>query len=208
MQKYIVLIFKAARFLYHKLRVRINYCYTVVLFYTNNIRYKTFATNGIPFVMVARGASCVIGKNLRMNNGLSGNPIGRPQPCVIFVDYNASLEIGENVGISATAIIAHHRIVIGDNVKIGGGVCIYDTDFHAIDAHARNNVAMDRQFEAKSPVTIKNNAFIGAHSTILKGVTIGENAVIGACSLVSKSVPDNEIWAGNPARFIKKIEPK
>lgn len=52
-------------------------------------------------------------------------------------------------------------------------------------------------------VKIENNVFIGAHTTILKGVTIGSNAIIGACSVITKDIPANEIWAGNPARFIK-----
>ena len=55
------------------------------------------------------------------------------------------------------------------------------------------------------PVTIKDNAFIGAHSIILKGVTIGEKSIIGAGSVVARDVPDGEIWAGNPAKFIKNI---
>ena len=58
---------------------------------------------------------------------------------------------------------------------------------------------------AEKPVVIGNDVFIGAKSIILKGVTIGENSVIGAGSVVTKSVPANQIWAGNPAKFIRCI---
>jgi acetyltransferase-like isoleucine patch superfamily enzyme len=57
-----------------------------------------------------------------------------------------------------------------------------------------------------APVKIEDNVFIGAHSTILKGVTIGENSIVGACSVVVKSIPANEIWAGNPAKLIRKVK--
>lgn len=52
-------------------------------------------------------------------------------------------------------------------------------------------------------VHIKENAFIGARTIICKPVTIGKNAIVGAGSVVTKDIPDNEIWAGNPARFIR-----
>jgi acetyltransferase-like isoleucine patch superfamily enzyme len=39
----------------------------------------------------------------------------------------------------------------------------------------------------------------------LGGVTIGENAMIGAGSLVTKDIPDNELWYGSPAKFIRKL---
>lgn len=55
-------------------------------------------------------------------------------------------------------------------------------------------------------VVIKDGAFIGAHTIVLKGVTIGERSIVGAGSVVSRSIPDYEIWAGNPAKFIKKVE--
>lgn len=88
--------------------------------------------------------------------------------------------------------------------KIGGGVCIYDTDFHSLDPILRNS-AEDIKFRKTKAILIKENAFIGAHSIILKGVTIGKNSIVGAGSVVTKSIPDNQIWAGNPARFIKNI---
>lgn len=205
MQLYITLFFKSILLVYNSLRVMINYAYTYMLFYTNNVKFKSFSTNGIPFIMIARKGVFTINQDFKINNGLQGNPIGRPQPCVFFVDTNAILQIGKNVGISSGAIIAHKHIKIGDNVKIGGGVCIYDTDFHSTDPLLRINSKLDMQSKSSKEVIIHNNAFIGAHSTILKGVTIGQNAIVGACSVVTKSIPENEIWAGNPAKFIKNI---
>ena len=81
---------------------------------------------------------------------------------------------------------------------------IFDTDFHALNPIIRNS-KNDIKNRIEKPVIIKDNAFIGAHSIILKGVTIGENSIIGAGSVVTKSIPDNQIWAGNPAKFIRNI---
>lgn len=53
-------------------------------------------------------------------------------------------------------------------------------------------------------VHIRRNAFIGAGTLITKPVTIGENSVVGAGSVVTKDIPAGEVWAGNPARFIKR----
>lgn len=175
-----------------------------LLFYIHGIQFKNIDSTGIPYISIAKGGKCSIDNGLRMHNGLTGNPIGRPQRCVFFVDNGATLKIGKNVGISSTALVAHIGITIGDNVKIGGGVCIYDTDFHALNAHDRNNSDKDMALKQKKTVIIGNNVFIGAHSTILKGVNIGDNAIIGACSVVTKDIPENEIWAGNPAKFLKK----
>lgn len=46
--------------------------------------------------------------------------------------------------------------------------------------------------------------FIGARTIICSNVEIGDNAIIGAGSIVTKNIPPNQIWAGNPARFIKE----
>jgi acetyltransferase-like isoleucine patch superfamily enzyme len=176
-----------------------------VKLFGNGVRFgKRHKYNGIPVIDVARNAHCIIGDDFSCNSGFS-NPIGRNTRTFIVVGVGAKLKIGKNVGISNTAINCYERIEIGDNVKIGGGVVIYDTDFHSLDHKLRSVRSTDIKHTATSPVFIKQFAFIGAHCTILKGVIIGEGAVIGACSVVTKDVPAAEIWGGNPARFIKKI---
>ena len=51
---------------------------------------------------------------------------------------------------------------------------------------------------------IGNDVWIGDRALIKEGVVIGDGAVIGMGSVVTKNVPPYEIWAGNPARFIRK----
>ena len=106
--------------------------------------------------------------------------------------------------MSNCAIFCSQEIVIKDFVLIGGNCKIYDTDFHSIYLDDRIQVPEIGVKNAK--VLIKEGAFIGASSIILKGVEIGKKAVVAAGSVVSKNIPDNEVWGGNPAKFIKKIE--
>jgi acetyltransferase-like isoleucine patch superfamily enzyme len=204
--KYIVsLTFKVFRHLWRNIVWPIDWILCWAKFYVENVQHGSFSTNGIPFVSVARNATCILGDGLSINNGLKGNPIGCLQPCVFFVNSGATLQVGKNVGMSAVALVAHIQIIIGNNVKLGGGVCIYDTDFHSLNFKFRSNSIDDRTNKVCRPVYIGDNAFVGAHTTILKGVSIGENSIVGACSVVTKSIPANEIWAGNPAHFIKFI---
>jgi len=176
-----------------------------LLFYLNGATVgKGLKVAGLLKIDVTRRGKFTIGNNFQINSGNNFNVIGRQQKTIFWVE--GELTIGNNVGISATALICNHKISIGDNVKIGGGVCIYDTDFHNINPQIRSNPALDKQTALKALVILHNNVFIGAHSTILKGVSIGENSVVGACSLVSKNIPANQIWAGNPAKFIKEIK--
>ena len=53
-------------------------------------------------------------------------------------------------------------------------------------------------------VVIGDNVFIGIGTVITKPCRIGDNVIVGAGSVVTKDIPDNEIWGGNPARFIKR----
>lgn len=203
MQKVIILFYKGLRKTKHILLSPIHKLCTNFIFYCNGVKASEFKTQGIPYVVVARGGKCTIGKNFSMNNSIYSNPIGRIQKCIIVVDRGAEIVIGDNVKMSFTAINSQVRIIIKDNVMIGGGTCIYDSDFHPLNV--KDRLEENNKNIQKAPVIVEKNVFIGTNSTILKGVTIGAGSIVGACSVVTKSIPPGEIWAGNPARFLKKI---
>lgn len=151
--------------------------------------------------------SIAIGKNFRCNNKIKSNSIGVIQPCVFNISTpNSSILIGNNVGISGSTINATTRIRIGNNVLIGSGCLISDTDSHPIEPAARFDNCDDKKATKKSPINIEDNVFIGARSIILKGVTIGKNSVIGAGSVVARDIPANSVAVGNPAKVVKVFE--
>lgn len=199
-----MILFKALRFIAHKLLIPIWRIISIIRFKGNNVHYHSFRTNGVPYVMVAIGGKMSISENFAMNNNSSGNPIGCFHPCSFIVDRTAELKIGKNVGISQSALVAIDNIYIGDNVKIGGGTYIYSSDFHSLNPIERCSTD-DLLCRKNAPIRIHDNVFIGAHCIILKGVEIGENSIIGAGSVVTKCIPANQIWAGNPAKYIRDI---
>lgn len=118
--------------------------------------------------------------------------------------------IGEN-----TKIWSGCSITIGNNVLISHNVDIHDCNDHPIDAKARHEhfkeiitTGHPKQIDGlkEKPIVIKDDAWIGFNSIILKGVTIGEGAIVAAGSVVTKNVEPYTIVAGNPAKFLKVIE--
>lgn len=104
-----------------------------------------------------------------------------------WVVWNAQgLTMGKNVDIGAfTFIQAKYGVVLEDNVQVGSHCAIYSEN--TIDGiHGK--------------VTVKRNACIGSHSTILPNVVIGENAKVGAYSLVKEDVPSGCVVCGVPAQ--------
>lgn len=146
----------------------------------------------------------IIGSGFKCNSKTTSNSIGLIQPCVFNISTEGSkIVIGDNVGISGSTICAVKSVIIGDNVLIGSGCLITDTDAHPIDFKERRRGNDEKK--AIDPVIIGDDVFIGARSIILKGVTIGNRAIIGAGSVVARDVPADCIVAGNPAKVIKKM---
>lgn len=67
----------------------------------------------------------------------------------------------------------------------------------------KTNFSQNEYAEFKKTI-VGNDVWIGSKCLIKGGVTIGDGAVIGMGSVVTKDVPPYEIWAGNPAKCIRK----
>ncbi len=136
----------------------------------------------------------VIGDRVRINSCYRMNPIGGNLFASIYTTQGAMISIGDDTGISNAALYAAERIEIGKRVKIGGGVCIYDTDFHSLNYRKRGQPP---ETDVKvSPVIIEDDVFVGAQSIVLKGVRIGARSIVGAGSVVTKDIPSDEVWGG------------
>ena len=117
-------------------------------------------------------------------------------------EYKGEISIGKYSLITpGVRIMSAEKIEIGDACMIAHGAYISDADWHGIYDRAQ-------PVGTTKPINIKDNVWIGDSAIVCKGVTIGKNSIIGAGSVVTKDVPENCIYAGNPAKFIKKLDAK
>lgn len=156
-------------------------------------------------IRVRNKGNIYIGSNTVIYCSPKTNKLGA-QIRTYFITDNAKAEIkiGNNVQLSNLVLNASNYIELEDNVMIGGGVRIFDTDFHSIN-YVKRMQKPDNSIKT-SPVIVREGAFIGAYAIILKGVEIGAKSVVGAGSVVTKSIPAGQIWAGNPAKFVRNCE--
>jgi len=102
-------------------------------------------------------------------------------------------KIGKDCFVSSDRINDPYLVTIGDNSIIGSKVIITP---HLAE---KNDLVL-------SPITIGNNCLIGLGAQINPGCVIGDGAVIASRAIVPKytNIPAGEVWAGIPAKKIKK----
>jgi acetyltransferase-like isoleucine patch superfamily enzyme len=148
-------------------------------------------------ILIRNKGQIELGEHVLINNNSKFNPVGLPHPTILFtLNDKAKISIGNNVGISGASLVSANSISIGDRTLIGGGVGIWDTDFHPLNSEHRK--IHPTRGASSAPIVIKEDVFVGSRAIILKGVTIGKGAVIGAGAVVSKDVPDFAVAYGNP----------
>lgn len=130
--------------------------------------------------------------------GKMGSNVVITQP--FWCDYGYNITVGDYFYSNHNLIITDGaEVTFGDNVFIAPNCC-FTTAEHAIDPHQRK-----AGIEIAKPITVGNNVWIGAGSTVLAGVVIGDNTVIGAGSVVTKSIPSNVVAVGVPCKVMREI---
>ncbi|MCK5617224.1 acyltransferase [Candidatus Pacearchaeota archaeon] len=150
--------------------------------------------NGIPLI-IGDSLKIYLGKNVTIGRSTIGASKVFDQP-VLRIGSNSSIGYG-------TAISVSKEIIIGHDTMISVNCLIMDSDDHPVSP-AKRLLKEGVNKEEVKPVKIGSNVWIGAHTAILKGVTIGDNSIVGTHSVVTGDIPKNCIYAGAPARLIKK----
>lgn len=115
------------------------------------------------------------------------------KPKILFENENANLEIGKYCSIAEEV-----------TVFLGGNHRIDWITTYPFNVFNEELFSVRGKSATKGNVEIGNDVWLGFKTTILSGVKISDGAVIAAGSVVTKDVGPYEIWAGNPAKFVKK----
>ena len=114
---------------------------------------------------------------------------------MIYLADKARLILGQGFIGRGACLCCYKKIDIGNDVMIGEGVMIRDSNNHTI--HSDGYVITE-------PVKIGNHVWIGSRATILPGVTVGDGSVIAAGAVVTHDVPGNSLVGGVPAKVLKQ----
>ena len=141
---------------------------------------------------IVHGIGCKIVEPVNIYNAKLGNFVFVGP----FVEITQGVEIGDMTKISSHSFICE-LVKIGKNCFIGHGVNFINDTFSDGKVANGNKKKWKKTF-------VEDNVLIGTNSTILP-VKIKKGCVIGAGSVVTKDCKIKGIYAGNPAKLIRKL---
>jgi len=148
----------------------------------------------------------IIKDNVKIGNNVNISPftiiknnviIGNNVEIKEFTRIDKGVSIGNNVQVRGHSVLCENMIIEGNN-DLGHELVCTNHIFLAKFSTKMEDVV--------KPPIIRLGASIGARVLLMPGVEIGKNSIIGANSMVNKNVPDEEVWFGSPAQFVRKIK--
>lgn len=156
-----------------------------------------------PYVEI--DSSVKLGTDVRLFGwaNLYGCAVGDRTKIGPFVEIQRNATIGTDCKISSHTFICE-GVHIGNRVFIGHNVTFIN-DLYPRATTEDGGLQTSSDWEVVNTY-IEDGASLGSSVTVLAGIKIGARAIIGAGSVVTKDVGPGEIWAGNPARFLRMVE--
>ena len=152
------------------------------------IKFKVLGKN----VKISTNVTIIGEKNIEIGDNV------RIDDFTIISAKEGSLKIGSNVHIAGQCYLGcGGEIQIKDNVNISQGVKIYSklNDYLNFNKHSAT---------IKSSIKIGNNVILGSNTVVAGNTLIKDGATVGALSLVKQNLKSWSVYAGCPAKFIKK----
>jgi acetyltransferase-like isoleucine patch superfamily enzyme len=112
-----------------------------------------------------------------------------------FVEIQGNTSVGADTKIQSHTFICEY-VTLGERCFIGHGVMFANDMFR--DGKPNANL------ESWGRIVVGNDVSIGSGATIL-AVSICDGAVIGAGSVVTRSISEKGVWAGNPAKLLRRL---
>ena len=155
---------------------------------------------GTPKILKAQIIDCQFGDNVKIVEPANLYGCLIEDNCFIgpFVEIQRGVRIGKNTKVQSHAFICE-LVTIGENCFISHGAMFIN------DSFANGGPAGGKK-ELWGSTLIGNHVSIGTNCTILP-VKICDHVVVGAGSVVTKDITQSGIYAGNPAKLLRQINP-
>ena len=109
----------------------------------------------------------------------TGSVLGPGTVLLAGVVLTADVVLGSHVAVMPQAVLTHDDVIadyatVASGVRLGGGA------------------------------VLETGAYVGAGALVREGVTVGAWSLVGMGSVVLQDIPPAQVWAGNPARFLRR----
>ena len=158
-----------------------------------------------PYLAIAPDVK--LGQRVKLSKfiNLYGCEIGDDTKIGACVEIQKGVSVGQRCKISSHTFICE-GVTIEDEVFVGHGV-MFTNDVYPRATTAGGALQTEQDWKVETTV-VKKGASIGSGATILPRLTVGEGAIVGAGSVVTRDVAPHTIVVGNPAKFLRTVQPE
>lgn len=144
-----------------------------------------------------------VGDNTKLNNTQSySSQIGSGVTAGPFVHIRPNCKIADNVHIGNFVEVKNSTVDEGS--KLPHLLYVGDSDVGKDVNFGCGCVTVNYDGKNKSRTTVKDGAFIGCNTNLVAPVTVGENAFTAAGSTITEDVPDNALAVARNRQTVKE----